>query len=261
MIAATAGDKTSTANLTVYGREVTSIVITPPISALHVGRHVRLYATAYDQRKRVIHRSPAWSSGYPPTATVDSTGLVTAVAPGPTVAITARVDDVQTSLLITVLYAPPAPSIDGDWTMTLAPSLSCRDRFPTYARERTYTVHFSQDGADFGLTIAAPTLEVANEGENFGWLLGTEITFFFIGDTDYDTWSFTDLHDHLSPTETLDFTGQVTGIVYASEIRATMKGEVNYWDKPYPSAGQFGPTVPCRASDHSVTLQRVATGH
>jgi hypothetical protein len=136
--------------------------------------------------------------------------------------------------------------------MTLAPSPSCRDRFPAIAAERQYLVHFTQEGVDFRLTISAPTLEVANPGENGGTIVGTTIRFGFIGDTGYGDWSSTDLHDHLSPTETLDFAGSVLGVVSGSEIAATMSGDVDYWKEPR----SYTPTVACRATDHVVTLRR-----
>lgn len=130
---------------------------------------------------------------------------------------------------------------------------------PPIARERHYVVHFTQIGPDFqngvrfGLTISSPTLEVANPNENGGNWHGTTIDFGFIGDTGYDGWSTTDLHDHLSATETLDFDGDVTGIISGDEIIATMSGDLEYWNGPYSYAG---PTVGCRATDHVVTLRR-----
>jgi hypothetical protein len=220
---------------------------------VYAEHHLRLSPTLKEPHGGYILEPPAvtWTTDNASVATVDSTGLVTGVAPGTSV-ITAAVGSVHASETVTVVDAPPSPSVDGDWTMTLSISPSCNDRFPLYAQNRKYSVHLTQRGGDFDLTIHAPTLQVANQGEDSGALFGPAISFGFIGDTDYGSYVWTDLHDYLSATETLDFSGSVTGTVSGSTIRGVMQGFVEYWVLPSAT----GPVVACRASDHVVTLER-----
>jgi hypothetical protein len=163
----------------------------------------------------------------------------------------ASVDFMLTSLV------PPA-DIAGTWLLALSPSPSCRDNFPEIARERKYEVHFVQQGTGLRLTISGPTLEVWNPDENGGTVFGQSVAFGFIGDTDYGSWSSTDLLDRLSETESLGFDGYVQGTVAGSEIRATMDGDVEYWNSQVHAFD--GPTVVCRAKDHSVVLRRSTVG-
>src|SRR5262249_30641911 len=137
-----------------------------------------------------------------------------------------------------------------DWTMTLSASRSCRDRLPGVARDRQYTVHFVQQGADFQLVISGPTL-VVDDPMDSGVLLGNAITFGLAGDTDYGTWSSTYLHDRVGDGTTLDFDGVISGIVAGSEIQATMNGDMEIG----PESAN-GPSAICRATDHTVTLRR-----
>jgi hypothetical protein len=238
----------------VYAPTVSSLVVRPSVDTLLTDQHVTLFPTASDQRGLLIREplSIAWSSSDPSVANVDVAGKITGVSSGSST-ITATIGAVRATATVIVQLGPTPAMIDGDWTMTLSPSLSCRDRMPAIARARHYLVHFTQQGADFRLTISAPTLEVANPDEDFGSVLGTTIGFAFIGDTEYNGWSSTDLHDHLSDTETLDFDGSVIGVVSGSEITATMRGDVEYWREPRSFAG---PTVLCRATDHVITLHR-----
>jgi hypothetical protein len=253
-IVATSGGVSGSGTVVVYAPTVSSLVLKPSVDTLFTDQHVTLLPTAWDQMGLSIREplSITWSSSDPSVADVDLAGKITGVSPGSST-ITATIGAVRATATVIVRLAPTPAMIDGDWTMTLSPSPSCRDRMPEIARERHYLVHFKQQGADFKLTISAPTLEVANPDENFGSLLGTTIGFVFIGDTEYDGWSSTDLHDHLSDTETLDFDGSVVGVVSGSEITATMSGDVEYWKEPRSFAG---PTVLCRATDHVVTLHR-----
>jgi hypothetical protein len=253
-IVAAVGGVSSGGTVVVYAPTISSLVVTPSVDTLFTDQHLTLFPTLRDQIGRGMPTPPSmtWSSSSPSVADVDVTGKVTGVSPGSST-ITATAGGVSATATVIVHLAPAPATIDGDWVMTLSPSPSCRDRMPAIALERHYLVHFTQHAADFGLTISAPTLEVANPGENGGSLLGTAIEFRFIGDTGYDGWSTTDLHDHLSDTETLDFDGEVEGTVSGSEITATMTGDVEYWRGPRSFAG---PTVGCRATDHVVTLHR-----
>jgi hypothetical protein len=249
-IAATSGSVSATAIVTVYAPFVARMEITPSLDTLFTGEAFPLVAHGTDQMGQTYLRDVVWTSSDSAVATVDGKGVVFAVAPG-TAIITARSGNATATSPVTVAPMPPVPLIDGDWTMTLSASPSCRDALPLVARERQYTVHFTQRGTKFGLTITSPTLEVANAGENSGGLFGTKIDFGFIGDTDYGSWSTTDLHDHLGDGTTLDFDGDVTGVVFGSTIKATMNGDLELGPPT-----QNGPLAICRATDHVITLQR-----
>ena len=110
-----------------------------------------------------------------------------------------------------------------------------------------------QQGTGLRLTISSPTLEVLPVGED-GTVFDRHIAFGFTGDTGYEGWSSTYLQDHLGPTESLGFDGSVDGAVTDAEIRATMDGDMEYWDSAAPA--KFGPNAICRAHDHSVVLRR-----
>ena len=258
-ITATSNGVSGSGVVTVFAVPVNRITLGPRVDTLLTGHHIGLFATLFDQEGGVIldRRRIDWTSGDPAVATVDTTGRVAGVAPGSSV-ITATSEGVSATVVVTVLLGPKVLSVDGDWTMTLSPSPSCRDKFPVYAQERTYAVHFTQEGADFRLTINAPTLFVLNPFENGGTFSGSTIVFSFIGDTYYGSWSSWDLYDHLnvlSDREVLNFGGGDTGTVSESEIHASMDGEVNYWSGNTETI-VTGPTVVCGAHDHVVTLRR-----
>jgi Carboxypeptidase regulatory-like domain len=147
----------------------------------------------------------------------------------------------------------PPVDISGTWTMTLTPSPRCAAALSDLARGRTYQIQFVQQGTGLKLAITSPTLKVFNAGENYGTVFGSQVQFTFIGDTDYGDWSSTDLIDQLSPTQSLGFDGTVRGAVVGSELRASLSGDIVYWEVPNPS---FGPQLFCRATDHAVMLRR-----
>jgi hypothetical protein len=142
--------------------------------------------------------------------------------------------------------------ISGVWTMTVEPSPGCRAGLPAIAHGRTYQLQLTQQGIRLQVRISSPTLQMFNPDENYGSIVGSRVRLYFIGDTDYgDGWSTTDIHDHLSPTETFGFDGIFDGTAAGSEIRGTMNGDLVYWN-----AVRFTPEWYCRAKDHVVTLRR-----
>lgn len=81
---------------------VATIELTVPTSSLRPDATVQLTAVALDDEGRVLsRRALAWSSSAPTVATVSSTGLVTALAPGEVV-IAASADDAVGAALIIV---------------------------------------------------------------------------------------------------------------------------------------------------------------
>jgi hypothetical protein len=141
--------------------------------------------------------------------------------------------------------------VSGVWTMTVSPSPACRAGLPDIARGRTYQVEFIQHATRLQVKISSPTLQLLNPDEHSGTILGSRVRIQFVGDTDYGEWSTPDLYDHLSATETFGFDGSVDGTVTGSEIRATMNGDLVYWNAP-----TYGPAWYCRATNHVVILRR-----
>src|SRR5262249_31367309 len=142
---------------------------------------------------------------------------------------------------------------EGDWTMTMSPSPSCRGRFPEWARTRTYVVTFKQSGADLVTIVSGPTVGTPYPTSS-ARLNGPDIVFGISGDTQYNGWASGALYDRWSDTEFLNVWGGITGTISGSEIDATMEGEINYWG---PGSNIItGPTVVCNAKDHVITLRR-----
>jgi hypothetical protein len=255
-ITATIDGLSASENANTYELVVSSLVIAPPTDTLFTERHIGLFVTARDQFGRQFSGtySVKWTSSDLTVATVDTTGRVTAVAPGSST-ITASVNAVSAASVITVVTAPPTSDMLGDWTMTMSPSPSCRDRFPAIAQTRIYTVRFSKpytSNEDFQVDITGASVVLINPGR--AWLKGTTLTVEIPGDTQYSGWASGSLTVRLSTTESLNIWGGVTGDISGPQIHATMTGEIDYWS---PGADlTTGPTVVCAATDHVVTLYR-----
>jgi hypothetical protein len=248
-ITATSDGVSGTATVTVYQPTVSSILVTPGADTIYTEHHAVLSAITYDQVGAYYSQRLTWTSSDSTVVAVDSTGRVTAGEPG-TAVITATAGEIKQPVSITVVRGPISAAIAGDWTMTLSASPSCRDLLPGFARDRQYTVHFVQHGADVSLMISSPTLVVDDPTDN-GVLFGNLFSFDLTGDTNYGTWSSTYLHDRLGDGTTLDFDGQITGTVVGSEIHATMSGDMEIGPE-----SATGPSAICRATDHVVTLRR-----
>ena len=157
------------------------------------------------------------------------------------------------SFTLTPLETPV--DVSGAWTMTLAPSAQCPAAFPDIARGRAYQVHFTQQGTSLKVDVSSPTLTDYNPGKDYGTVLGSQLRFFLLGNTDYGDWSVGNLVDHLSSTETLDFEGTVHGTIAGSRVQGTLDGDLVYWNSAVPTSN-FKPNWYCRATNHTATLQR-----
>lgn len=117
-ITATAEGKTATATVNVVPGAVTSVEVTPGTASVAAGSTQQLSATARDASgAAVTGRAVSWSTSNPSIATVSSTGMVTAVAAGGPVTISATAEGKSGSASITVTPAPIA-------TLTLSPNPS-----------------------------------------------------------------------------------------------------------------------------------------
>ena len=110
-ITATSEGQTGTATITVSLVPVASVSVTPSPANLMVGQTLQLSATARDAGGAVLTgRAITWTTDDPAVATVSSSGVLTAVAPG-TTQVTATVDGVAGSASSTVTAVPVA-SVD-----------------------------------------------------------------------------------------------------------------------------------------------------
>jgi 6-phosphogluconolactonase (cycloisomerase 2 family) len=102
-ITATYGTFTATATLSVVAPTVTSIAVAPSAPTIANGTAVQLTATAHynDGSTQVVTTTATWNSDNAAAATVNTTGLVTSVAPG-TAMVTATYQGVSGSATVTV---------------------------------------------------------------------------------------------------------------------------------------------------------------
>jgi glucose/arabinose dehydrogenase len=93
---------------------VASVTVTAPVTTIQVGQTVQLVATAYDAAGATLeNRAFSWAPSDPTLASVSTSGLVSAIAPGE-VQIRATSEGVTGTIAITVTPAsvppPPPPS-------------------------------------------------------------------------------------------------------------------------------------------------------
>ncbi|HET6818277.1 MAG TPA: Ig-like domain-containing protein [Mycobacteriales bacterium] len=103
-ISATAGGKTGTASLTVTAAVLRTVTVTPSTVTVAKGQQTQLHATGTfsDGSTQDLTSAATWTSGSTGTATVDALGLVTGVAQGGPVTITATSGGSSGSSAVTV---------------------------------------------------------------------------------------------------------------------------------------------------------------
>ena len=102
-ITATSGGKSGTSTITVAVVPVATVQVTPANATMLPGETLRLTARTLDAKGVVLAGRPvAWIAGAPAIASIDTTGLVTAVAVGSSV-IVASSEGARTSVPITVV--------------------------------------------------------------------------------------------------------------------------------------------------------------
>ncbi len=129
-VAASYQGVSSLVNVVVVSGAVTSVTIDPPAVDLRVGRTAQLTATPRDELgDPVAGRTVAWSSQNGSVATVNASGLVTAVGQGSTT-VTATVDGRSGTADVVVTVAPVATVTIAPQSATLAPG-ETRQLVPT----------------------------------------------------------------------------------------------------------------------------------
>jgi hypothetical protein len=147
---------------------------------------------------------------------------------------------------------PPA-DVAGVWTMTLAPSPTCRSDLPEIASGRSYQVEFAQRGTRLQARLSGPTLTVHFQQPTPATVLGSQVRLQLTGDTDYGMWTSPDIYDRLSPTEQFGFVGTIDGVLSGAAISGRLDGDLVYLNT---ATDHNEPTWHCRATDHAITLRR-----
>src|SRR6266851_3692580 len=107
-ITATSEGRSGTAAVTVNGVPVASVTVSPASASIMGGQAVQLAATPKDANGNVLTgRVVTWTSSNPGVATVNGTGLVTALAAGMAI-ITAACESATSTAAITVTNVPVA---------------------------------------------------------------------------------------------------------------------------------------------------------
>ena len=142
--------------------------------------------------------------------------------------------------------------VSGVWTMTIAASPGCPGGLPNAADRRTYTVRLLRKGImTLSVEIASPTLRVSDSVSISGAVKGARVLLDFPDVLDDFTGEHSpNLLDRLSPTETLSFAANFTGMFTGVEIPGTMAGTLSYWKGTVDD----DPDWRCRADDHPVRL-------
>jgi uncharacterized protein YjdB len=122
VITATSEGKSATATLTVMPVPVATITLTAPQSSLTVGSSTQATAITRSASGQVLtDRAITWSSSAPSVASVSSTGVILAIAPG-AVTVSATSEGRTATLAVSVLAPAPAVVEISPATVTLAPS-------------------------------------------------------------------------------------------------------------------------------------------
>src|SRR5690242_7117836 len=108
-ITATSEGKSGTASITVAGAPVATVTVTPASASVQAGQTVQLTATLKDANGNILTgRVVTWSSNNTSVANVNSSGLVTGVAAGGPVTITATSEGKSGTSAITATAVPVA---------------------------------------------------------------------------------------------------------------------------------------------------------
>ena len=121
-ITASSEGKSASATLTVIPVPVATVTVTAPQSSLTVGGSTQATAVTRSANGQVLtDRVITWSSSAPSVASVSSTGVILAIAPG-AVTVSATSEGRTAALAVSVLAPAPAVVEISPATVTLAPS-------------------------------------------------------------------------------------------------------------------------------------------
>ena len=108
-ITATSSGLSASASLSVVSAAVASVQISPSTASVVIGGSVTLSATAFDaDGNPLAGRAVTWSTQNPTVASVNSSGVVSAISSGSTM-VTATIEGKSSSVTVNVGVAPAAP--------------------------------------------------------------------------------------------------------------------------------------------------------
>ena len=181
-ITATSEGKSGMAAITVSAVPVASVTVAPATATVQVGQTVPLAATTKDANGNVLTgRAVTWTSGAPSVATVSGTGVVTGVAAGGPVTITATSEGQSGTAAITVVpvpvasvtVAPAAATIQIGQTVKLSATTKDANgnvltgRPVTWASGNTAVATVSATGVVTGVAPGGPvTITATSEGQS-----------------------------------------------------------------------------------------------
>jgi uncharacterized protein YjdB len=179
-ITAAGGGSSGMASVTVTQVPVASVTVEPPSGSVPVGQTLQLMAILRDADGNILTgREVSWSSSNTAIATVSGAGLVTGVAAGGPVTITATSEGVSGTSSITVTQVPvasvtvepPTGSVHVAWTLQLTAVLRDADgniltgRVVTWSSANTSIATVSGAGLVSGVAAGVPvTITATSEG-------------------------------------------------------------------------------------------------
>ena len=146
-ISASSEGKAGSATINVSPKPVSSVIISPGQASVTVGQTLQLTGQVTDAQGNVLSGRPInYTSGTPAVATVSSSGLVTAVAPGATT-ITATSEGKSGTATITVTpipvasvaVSPNAPNVTVGQTVQLSVTIQGANNQPLTGRAVTWS--------------------------------------------------------------------------------------------------------------------------
>ncbi len=179
-VTATSEGKSGTAAITVSNVPVASVAVTPATAGLQSGQTAQLTATPKDASGNPLSgRVVTWASDNTAVATVNGSGLVTAVAAG-SANITATSEGKSGTAAITVAtipvasvtVAPPSASVTAGNTVQLtatpkdANGNPLSGRVVTWASDNTAAATVSGSGLVTGVAVGSANITATSEGKS-----------------------------------------------------------------------------------------------
>lgn len=177
-ITAASEGKKGTSLITVATVPVASIQVTPANAAMLEGEVQRLKATLLDAQGNVLAgRTVSWLGGAPAVATVDSTGLVRAIASGSAI-IVASSEGARVSVPVTVApvtvasvtVTPASPALESGKALQLSAKVTdirgrvIAGKSVTWSTSNASRASVSATGRVVGIAIGAVTISASSDG-------------------------------------------------------------------------------------------------
>jgi uncharacterized protein YjdB len=180
VITATSEGKSVVATITVAVVPVAAVVVTPSSNPMVVGQTAQLTAELRDANGRVLAgRAVSWSTSAPSVASVSSTGLVTAIAPGnATITATSEGKSGTASVAVSpkpvsaVIVSPSQTSVTVGQTVQLTAQVTDEQGNPLPGRPIAYSTSaagvatVSQTGVVTGVAPGSATITATSEGKS-----------------------------------------------------------------------------------------------